>query len=498
MDNEISISLAENSTAQLNYYKSIGTIPVLCHNLRYDFSDYDTTEAERYAKEDVISILEEVRDDRIDDLMDRIDRLNEKLENATTDDKKQSIKDDIAVAQAKLEKEETTPITERDDYAKTLDRLTNSYMANYLNIPKDNLVVDMPYRNTNREAVYTVDEVRKSLAELYNVKIKDEGEVGVATSKPIMQMKMFNAINKVFDTKDYQRFMDLRHSVDKYSCGNISLIYTQNPNAKVVEGRTAWVNLGREVDNPRDNIRIYAPQMKVVTEKNFDDFVEKERPTKKKQEEIKRIIEEEGEYKTVSFYKEISVFDISQTKAVTEKGKDVEELLKRNLPLKENAENFNDIAQALESIDAFSLSRCMVTDNADCSKNELLYQAIKSFADTTLSHTPQEVKGIKSHIAEKGVIHTMETEISAYLICKHIGIEAEDKSAFAMCETMDNMNNRDRYDKGYRTIFERAFDRAVAFSNHVKSEFDKEFNAIEQQKDKTIKKDNKSKGVTLD
>lgn len=71
---------------------------------------------------------------------------------------------------------------------------------------------------------------------------------GVAEKKDILKQNAYEKVGDMIASKDFQTFLDLRASIEKYSSNNIAMIYLQKPDAKAVMGFHAWKALDRHVE----------------------------------------------------------------------------------------------------------------------------------------------------------------------------------------------------------------------------------------------------------
>ncbi|MDN6839288.1 MAG: ssDNA-binding domain-containing protein, partial [Tetragenococcus halophilus] len=107
-----------------------------------------------------------------------------------------------------------------------------------------------------------------------------------------------NAEGKILDLTNSDKFKNYLDTMEKfhsYSERNVTLIYSQNPNATHVAGFKQWQNdFERHVNKGAKSIRIAAPIIKKLTDEQKERF---------------NTTEEKG----IVGYRYIPVFDISQT-----------------------------------------------------------------------------------------------------------------------------------------------------------------------------------------
>jgi len=107
----------------------------------------------------------------------------------------------------------------------------------------------------------------------------------------------------VINSEEMDRYIkSWRNGFHSYSFGNMLLIYFQKGNATLCAGYKTWQKKGRHVKKGQKGISILAPMFKKVVER-----VENEKGEKEKREKV------------ITLFREVKVFDVSQTE-----GKDLE------------------------------------------------------------------------------------------------------------------------------------------------------------------------------
>lgn len=111
--------------------------------------------------------------------------------------------------------------------------------------------------------------------------------------------KVVSNVQTIIQNGEYEKYLKFQNQFTKYSFNNIVLIYSQFPEATRVAGKKKWLELGREVIDNAQNIRITAgmPAQGKTTVKKMVDGKE---------------VEEEKTYNYIA-YKQVYVYDISQT-----------------------------------------------------------------------------------------------------------------------------------------------------------------------------------------
>lgn len=111
--------------------------------------------------------------------------------------------------------------------------------------------------------------------------------------------KVVKNVQTIVANGEYTKYLKFQNQFTKYSFNNIVLIYSQFPEATRVAGKKKWLELGREVIDNAQKIRITAgmPAQGKTTVKKIVDGKE---------------VEEEKTYNYIA-YKQVYVYDISQT-----------------------------------------------------------------------------------------------------------------------------------------------------------------------------------------
>ncbi|KXS40930.1 MAG: hypothetical protein AWU54_1806 [Candidatus Frackibacter sp. T328-2] len=133
--------------------------------------------------------------------------------------------------------------------------------------------------------------------------------MGKKTKKLIEKLE--KGIKEVKSSEEFKRILEFFSKFHNYSFSNQILIQQQRPGATHVAGYKKWQKLGRQVQKGERGIKILAPM-------TFKKTVEEE-------EENGEIVEKE---KKVTYFRPVTVFDISQT--------DGDPILSIDLSLKNN------------------------------------------------------------------------------------------------------------------------------------------------------------------
>ena len=257
----------------------------------------------------------------------------------------------------------------------------------------------------------------------------DEEKKQQAASKKEQIDKCFSDIEenipKVFE--DLSNYLDVMSRFHTYSLNNQILILSQNPDARLVAGYTAWQkNFGRQVNKGEKGLTILAPTRykKVVEEDKLD-------------ENGDPVLDKDGnpvkEQKEQEFYgfKAVKVFDVSQTT-----GKELPSFISQMAGTSEEAKNLLQAAEAVCDIPIYyktpaedsllaSAAGYFRRDDNTITINSLLPDNQKA---KTLIH---EMAHGKYHLQDNDKPKDqkeIEAEATAYAVCKYFGLDTSDYS----------------------------------------------------------------------
>lgn len=370
--------------------------------------------------------------------------------------------------------------------------LTNKYMCNVHDLPKD-AVVTIDDSFLDEKGRPDESAVRSALCEKFgeDVMITDFEHAATAEKKDILKQNAYEKVGDMIDSKDFQTFLDLRASIEKYSSNNIAMIYLQKPDAKAVMGFQAWKNLDRHVDAGQNAIAIWQPLKKELkTEAQVDREIANNswlygEPDGKRairaKAEMMADIENTGKTEVFSGYKLGNVFDVSQTVSNDPEHDNLMQIVNLDKPLNQDLANYDAVADSMRKaaqLAPFSIPK-------DMSQQDALFSAVVAYADHVFSHNPDSIDGIKSPTPQKGDMHDIEVMMSAYLVCKHVGIDCEDKVGLKLAEIFNKDNlSEQAITIGKREMFTQSFDRACKLSDQFDKAFDKDFGySIEAQRE---------------
>lgn len=378
------------------------------------------------------------------------------------------------------------------DIQNQLAELTNKYMCNVLDLPKD-AVVSIDDSNLNAKGVPDIDSVRSALREKFgeNVNIIDYRNADTAKKGDILAQQSYEKVGDMIKSQDFQTFLELRASIEKYSSKNIAMIYLQKSDAKAVMGFQAWKALDRHVDAGQNAINIWQPCKKELkTEEQVDKEIANNewfygkpdsKTAIKEKERMMDEIKNLGKTEVFSGYRLGNVFDVSQTVSNDLEHDNLMQIINLEKPLNKDLENYDAIVKSMKA----SATLASFSVSSKESQQDSLFEAVVAYADAVFSETPQNIDGIKSNVPAKGDMHDVETMMSAYLVCKHIGIECEDKVSLKLAEIFNKDNlSEQAITIGKREMFIQSFDRACKFTDQFTKAFDKDFGySLEAQRE---------------
>ncbi len=362
-------------------------------------------------------------------------------------------------------------------YALKISELTNKYMRNFTDVPKD-VVLDV-----DAEKIKDIDEseLKRTISEKYGVEVVNIRNIDKASTRDTLSQETYNSVGKMLQSSDYQTFLNLKSSMENYSFRNIAMIYGQKPDAQAVKGFGAWSKeLNRSIIKGEHALKIWCPAFKTLkTEEDVDKFIKdnawkyaSQEAAEKSKEKMLEEIEKNGFTKEIYAFTEGKVFDISQTVSRDPENDNIEAILHIPKPLNSEFANYGDVVQTLEKTFGSSIR---VNGKNDTSEQERIYDAVLRYSDQILSQQPESVDGIKSSTPLKGDIHKLETVAAASLICKHIGVESDSKTAYEMTDIFQKAGtSKEAYTEGKRGMFEKAFDRGSKLAAQFNKSFDKE------------------------
>ena len=394
-----------------------------------------------------------------------------------------------------------------------INQLTWKYMTNIYDVPKQAVVSipDNAFDSKGRPDKQAVIEALQNKIGKEGVHVYNFESAGMADKKDLLIQQAYESVSKMMESNEYQQFLSLRASIQKYSHNNIALIYAQKPDAKAVMGYNAWQKLDRQVPKGGHGIAIWQPCTgEKKTEKAIDAYIEQQKVkfpyvyvvqsdgSCPKADQLKERMMKELAEKGVAMadygFKLGTTFDISQTLPKDPTKDNLQDIVNLNKPLQGDLANYDDILKSMQ--DAATITSFSVGTSADKSEQEHLFDALLKYADTVLKDTPDKVVGIKSDTPLTGDMHKIETVMTAYMIAEHIGIDTADKAGLMLADAFKKGLTEQKITIGKREMFMQAFDRAARLSDMFVRDFDKSFGIdIEAQREAVAKKIEEAKAA---
>jgi antirestriction protein ArdC len=222
--------------------------------------------------------------------------------------------------------------------------------------------------------------------------------MGGTADHPELLAALSAGISQLASTEEWQRHLNLQATFHQYSFGNTVLIAGQCPGATRVAGFRAWKALGRGVRQGEKAIRILAP---MVTKRPADT--------------------DAAETSVIRGFRYVPVFDVSQTE-----GDPLPQPCNR-LQGDEPGECFTRLVSVALAF-GYSVEGTELPGgtNGDCSFTRRLIRVERRNAPAqrvkTLAH---EIGHALLHEGtEDRKLAELEAESVAYLVCRHLGIDA--------------------------------------------------------------------------
>lgn len=394
-----------------------------------------------------------------------------------------------------------------------INQLTWKYMTNIYDVPKQAVVSipDNAFDSKGRPDKQAVIEALQNKIGKEGVHVYNFESAGMADKKDLLIQQAYESVSKMMESNEYQQFLSLRASIQKYSHNNIALIYAQKPDAKAVMGYNAWQKLDRQVPKGGHGIAIWQPCTgEKKTEKAIDAYIEQQKvkfpyiyvvqsdgscpKADQLKEKMMKELAEKGVAMADYGFKLGTTFDISQTLPKDPTKDNLQDIVNLNKPLQGDLANYDDVLKSMQ--DAATITSFSVGTSADKSEQEHLFDALLKYADTVLKDAPDKVVGIKSDTPLTGDMHKIETVMTAYMIAEHIGIDTADKAGLMLADAFKKGLTEQKITIGKREMFMQAFDRAARLSDMFVRDFDKSFGIdIEAQREAVAKKIEEAKAA---
>ena len=228
-------------------------------------------------------------------------------------------------------------------------------------------------------------------------------------------------VTKAEKTKSSKQLLDylaFSAKFHRYSAGNTAMIYWRKPDATLVKGFRQWNDLGRYVNAGEKGIPILAP----VIIKRMVDKEQVQQVEDPETGEVKFVkVVTKVEKKELVGFKVVYVFDVSQTNGKelpkleisVAKGKSILDRLLRFAEQKNIKVSFKELNGSHHGT---SMNGSIEDDTR---KDETSQSAIMihELAHELLHQKTSDIKNLPKTVMES------EAEATAYVVCKHFGIE---------------------------------------------------------------------------
>lgn len=284
------------------------------------------------------------------------------------------------------------------------------------------LIADLIYLKPDLEIRGEIPESIQKRVQMLEAKEKQEVQMKAITEKLEQGMK------DVFQSDQYQNFLNTMAKFPRYSVNNSLLIMMQKPEAKLCQSFTGWKEMGRFVKKGEKGIKILAPAPYTI-----------HREQNKLDENGNKIIDLDGkpimenvEVK-INAFKVVNTFDVSQTEGKELPNIGVEELMGS---VKDYTDMFEAIKESIPVPITFEQIESGAKGYFQRSENRIALQEGMSEIQTikTLLHEAAHQKLHSMENSKKGEMpktrlqKEVEAESVAYVVCQHYGIDTSDYS----------------------------------------------------------------------
>jgi hypothetical protein len=235
--------------------------------------------------------------------------------------------------------------------------------------------------------------------------------------------KLSDGIDRLTDSAEWQRYLDVQSRFHQYSFANTMLILCQRPDATRVASFKKWLELDRCVNKGETGIRIWAPRGNPKGQAE-------PKPGEEKTDEPEVPTSDKAEPKSYATrFVMVPVFDVAQTS-----GTELPEPVKL-LDGQDQAGVFGKLTKVAESIGY----RVQVTPEIDghAGANGLCEYGLKTLTVAGNRAPAQQVKSLAHEIGH-ALLHDhaelsrgtkeLEAESTAYVVCQSLGLDTSDYS----------------------------------------------------------------------
>jgi len=280
--------------------------------------------------------------------------------------------------------------------------------------------------------------------------------------------KLEQGVRQIFESDGYIEYLNFCARLPRYSVNNQILIMLQRPNATMCQSFTGWKNMNRYVRRGERSIRILAPApyKKCIEQDRLDISG---RPMKGTNGEILK----ESVEVTITSFKPISTFDISQTEGepipelgITELIGSVDGYTQLLDAIKESVPvpiSFEDIPSGAKGFYSIEDDRIAIQNNM--SEAQTIKTIIHEAAHQALHSKERMSKDVKQKSRNQ---RETEAESVAYIICQHFGIDTSDYS-FGYVASWSADKDTPELKSSLDTIRNAASDLIVKIEDHIQA-----------------------------
>lgn len=253
--------------------------------------------------------------------------------------------------------------------------------------------------------------------------------------------ELIDAVKKEKNNEQLLSYFEFCSRFHNYSFGNRLLIWAFKPDATFVAGFRTWQKMGRYVKKGERGIPIFAPMRIRVKKKEEQD------PDSEIFDDLTDTSPEEEETKTITRFKVVYVFDVSQTEGdplpETPDTLAVEGDASKLLPALEEAVRESRIT--LEYVDDLGKAagvskrgKIHILTSLDTAQRFSVL--VHEFAHELLHGSWERAGGLSRKVME------LEAEASAFVVTKHFGLETKAPTYLALyrVEDVDIMGSLER------------------------------------------------------
>lgn len=248
-----------------------------------------------------------------------------------------------------------------------------------------------------------------------------------------IQKQVDQAIDRIFKNNEFQHFLEVASKFPKYSLNNVVMIYSQKPDATMVQGYRSWEEMGRQVQKGESAIKIFAPTFTKMEVTKIDPVSQRPQLDNKGKEITEKV-------EKITGFKGVNVFDVSQTKGkeivnvrqfIRDDIKDsngaakmylqLSEHLGKKMDIREMADDFKENPNARGYYDR---SNHAIRINPAIPNSTLKFKTlVHEYAHSQLHRMDSPLKDLPRGHKEA------QAEATAFMVTKYYGLDTEAYSA---------------------------------------------------------------------